>query len=580
MRSLASRAALLTAALLAALGPADPAPPRSVPASPSVERLVLSRELDVAVRDGRILELVVRVETDATYRALAERFASNPSAATAIERWNLGSGPGLPAEVRVPFALLSNEYRSLVLRNLFPEDRREGEDWIHVARSAALPLYVEGLWEVADWFTGRGDRFPEIMAVNGLTSPELVPGQEVRVPGSLLHPSMRAGSRSADGALEYGADERGEYAGYRLRPKEALYSAVVLRFTGRTEAADVIALADELARRSGIANVSDIPVGYLVKIPFDELDPEFLPRDHPRRREAEETRRETAEALVRSPVPKTRGLEGVVVVLDAGHGGRDLGTMNHGLWEHDYVYDVAVRLKALLESESAARVHMTIRDAQTGFEPSATDRLVANRQGTVLTDPPYLSREDGDAQIAVNLRWYLANSLYRKEVRGGTAADRVVFLSLHADARHPSLRGAMAYVPGAAYCAGTYGNSGRSYSGIRQVREHPVVKFSHAERVRAEAVSRRLADAVLGGFRAHGLPVQEIKPVRDKVVRGKQQFVPAVIRANQIPARVLVEMVNMSNSDDAALLATRSDRERVARALADGLFAHFGEDPR
>jgi len=127
---------------------------------------------------------------------------------------------------------------------------------------------------------------------------------------------MRAGSRSADGALEYGADERGEYAGYRLpRKRRCIRRGAPVHRPDRT--ADVIALADEWRGAAGSptsATSRRVPV----KIPFDELDPEFLPRDHPRRREAEETRRETAEALVRSPVPKTRGLEGVVVVLDAG----------------------------------------------------------------------------------------------------------------------------------------------------------------------------------------------------------------------------------------------------------------------
>lgn len=565
---------------LVALLCSTPAPTLGAMPVSASERLVLSGEIDLAVRDGRSLELVVRPGPGASYRTVSERFANNPAAAHAIERWNATGSAEMPPEIRIPFALLSNEYRSLVLRNLFPQDRRDGEDWIHIARRAALPVYVEGLWEVADWFTGRGERFRDLMASNGLATPELEAGQEIRIPAALLHPAMRALPRSADGALEYGADEHGEFAGYRLRPGEALYSAVVVRFTGRTDAADVLTLSEQLALRSGIPDVRDIPIGYLVKIPFDELDPEFLPRDHPRRLEAEAARRETEAALVQSPVPRVRGLEGVVVVLDAGHGGRDLGTMNHGIWEHDYVYDVAVRLQEILRSESAARVHMTLRDLETGDEPSRSDRLVANRQGTVLTDPPYLSREEGDAQVAVNLRWYLANSIFRREVRAGASPDRIVFLSLHADARHPGLRGAMAYVPGAPFCAGAYAQTGRAYSAVREVREQTVVKFTHSERVRAEAVSRRLADSILDGFRGRELPVQEIKPVRDKVVRGRQQYVPAVIRANQIPARVLVEMVNMANSEDAELLATRADRERLARALADGLLAYFGEDPR
>ena len=85
----------------------------------------------------------------------------------------------------------------------------------------------------------------------------------------------------------YGSDDRGPYAGYRLRPGEALYSAVVVRFTGRTKAEDVVGLAETLAERSDIPDLTDIPVGYMVKIPFDYLEPEFLPAQHPKRLEAE-----------------------------------------------------------------------------------------------------------------------------------------------------------------------------------------------------------------------------------------------------------------------------------------------------
>ena len=59
-------------------------------------------------------------------------------------------------------------------------------------------------------------------------------------------------------------------------------------------------------------------------------------------------RRERAEAALFAAPAKARGLAGVRVVIDAGHGGRDTGTLHHGVWESAYVYDVASRLRRVL----------------------------------------------------------------------------------------------------------------------------------------------------------------------------------------------------------------------------------------
>ncbi len=105
-------------------------------------------------------------------------------------------------------------------------------------------------------------------------------------------------------------------------PGEALYSSVVVRFTGRVFAADVNALAAQIAQRSGIRDVTDIPIGYRVKISFDLLQPEFLPEGHAKRREYEESLRASARF---SNQIKVLGLAGITVILDAGHGGQDVG---------------------------------------------------------------------------------------------------------------------------------------------------------------------------------------------------------------------------------------------------------------
>lgn len=563
------------AVLICASGPAASPDPDA-----SADRLRLSSDLRIVVHRGRDVVLEVLAKAGDGYHSIARRVVGDERPAAALAAWH-GERP-LEADewVAVPMGLLSPEFRSLVLRNLFPEDRREGGDWIHIARAGSLPTYDEGLWQVAEWFTGRGSHFTELMRVNGLTFPELRAGQEVRVPEALLDPAFRAGMRSDDGALEFESDEQGPYAVYHLRSGEALYSAVVVRFTGRTGSDDVAELAEKIRERSRIPDLRDIPVGYAIRIPLEILEPEFLPTSHPRRLEAEARRAELDRELRQKPVGGTRGgLEGVLVLLDPGHGGRDLGTMNNGIWEHDYVYDVACRLKRGLERHTSAEVRMTLEDKETGCVPSSTDKLVANRQGTVLTSPPFLAREEGEAKIGVNLRWYLANSIYRQALRDGYDPDRVVFLSLHADARHASLRGLMVYVPGASYRTKTYGHNSKLYRKYREVREKPHVHFSHKERVRSEAVSRKLAGAIVESYRRERLAVQPYQPVRNKVIRGRHKWVPAVLRGNAVPNKVLVEMVNLSNAEDAATLASARQRDRLAEGLLQSLYRYFGELP-
>jgi N-acetylmuramoyl-L-alanine amidase len=553
----------------------------SEPETGREETLQLSSDLRVAVRHGRDVELEVLASGDDDFASIAGRMTGSDAGAAALEAHNAPVKVAPDRWIRVPVALATPELRSLALRNLFPRDGWDGEDWMHVARSGRLPTYDEGLWQVAEWFVGRGERFAELMAANGLSSPELRKGQTVRVPHALAHPAFRARMRSEDGALEYGSDGRGLYAAYRLAAGEALYSAVVLRFTGRTSADDVREIADRLIARSNIRDPRDIPVGYEVKIPFELLEPEHLPAGHPRRREAEQKQAALARALARRPVAGTRGgLEGVIVLIDPGHGGRDLGTIHNGVWEHDYVYDVACRLKQMLESETAATVVMTLEDKKTGCVPSRGDKLVANQQGTILTTPAFLAREEGEATIGVNLRWYLANSVYRKALKEGRSADRIVFLSLHADSRHAGLRGLMVYVPGEGYRTRTYGSTSATYRKYKEVQEKPTIRFSKKERVRSEAVSRKLADSIVASIRQAGLPVQPYQPVRNKIIRGKKRWVPAVLRGNAVPAKVLVEMLNLSNREDARLLASAKTRDQLARAIQLALFRHFGERRR
>jgi N-acetylmuramoyl-L-alanine amidase len=539
---------------------------------------VLSRDQQVRLTSGRELALEVALRPGEDLPSLAARVDPGPGSAGLLN--DVLSQPSARTEdgfFRIPLARLGPELRVLVLRSVFPEDRLEGGDWLHVSRKSPLPIYDEGLWQVAAWFTGDGSHFRELLEYNGLSVPELAPGQVVKIPAALLDPALAAKPASDDGTLTYGTDAHGAYAGYRLKQGEALYTAVVLRYTGRTAPDDVEALARSIAARSGIRELTDIPAGWLVKIPLDVLEPEFLPPTDARRKSIEQaTAAMERELAARPPAPAKHGLKGVVVILDPGHGGQDPGTMNHSIWEHDYVFDVASRLRRELEQHTSAKVFLTLDDPSKESVPSQGDALEANRKRSVLTTPPFLADEGGETAVAVNLRWYLANSVFRRLVKSGTDPDKIVFVSLHADARHPSLRGAMVYVPGASFRTGTMGFTSPTYMRFREVREMPRLSFSSRDRLRSEAVSRKLAGSIVKALKKSDLPVQPYQPIRERVIRGGEVWLPAVLRGNAIPTKVLIEMVNLNNPDDATLLGRSADRDRLARALAGALADHFG----
>ncbi len=502
---------------------------------------------------------------------LARRVCGSSTVATAIGEANGGASRLLAGvRYRVPFAVLTPERQLRVMRALFERDEVAAGGWSHrVGRAAGNGL--ESLWAVAEWFTGRGDNYREIRDFNRIVDDHLEPGQTLVIPARLLRPALRSAlPETSQYYLEYGRDGGGEYAVYRLKAGEALYSSVVVRFTGRVFAEDVNALAAEIAARSGISDVTGIPVGYAVKIPFDLLQPEFLPAGDPRRREYELGLVESSRFS--NPVRAER-LRGVTVILDSGHGGTDVGASMGGVWESVYVYDILVRVMRLLAETTAAETVATVRD---GAEYVVLDRdvLPYSRGHRVLTTPHY---PIADSTVGLHLRWYLANSVYRRLVDRGGDSAKVVFLSIHADSLHPSLRGAMAYVPGARYRGGQYGKSGAVYASRSEVRERPTVSFSSRERVRSEGLSRDLAQNVIAAFSAKGLLVHPDKPIREKVVRNRRAWVPAVLRYNAVPAQLLLEVCNLANADDRKLLQTREFRQQVAEAIVRGIVDYYGD---
>src|SRR5258708_20555142 len=112
------------------------------------------------------------------------------------------------------------------------------------------------------------------------------------------------------------------------------------------------------------------------------------------------------------------------------------------------------RVKKALESKTAARVAATKMSKDGGYAIEDDDWLSDRTDHSVLASPRYTL--DDDPAVGVHLRWYLANSIYRRAQKKGLPKEKVIFISIHADSLHPSLRRSMVYIPGARYVACAY----------------------------------------------------------------------------------------------------------------------------
>ncbi|HEX7707890.1 MAG TPA: N-acetylmuramoyl-L-alanine amidase [Thermoanaerobaculia bacterium] len=559
----------------------------------------LTRDYEIEVR-------VTAHKGDAWTR-LARRVTGDATTWEEIAALNQADG-NLKADqkVRVPFALLRPELQRDIFTTLFPYDKKTSDGWRHIV-VGSKGVEGESLWKIAEWLTGDGANYSFIRKANPTQGLSTRKGDVILVPRRLLtaafgggmeeenapttaaevrkptdnaaqrasaHENVQEASAASLGQAALSYERRGSepYAVYRLQKGEALYSSVAIRFTGRVFARDVGDVLDRIVKFNEIEDVSRIPAGYPVKIPMELLLPEFLPQDDPTRLASETSKRESAKVARRT---RAAGLNGVHVILDPGHGGRDVGTEQGDVWESIYVYDVAVRLRRIIEKQSAAKVSMTTRSKEHGYSIMDRDVLPRVSDHYVQTTPRF---DLQDAIVGVNLRWYLANSIFRRAVDQGAQPEKVVFLSIHADSLHPSLRGAMAYIPGASYATGSYSKKGDVYLARAEVREQPSVTHSKRDALLAEGLSRSFATSVIGAFEKKGLKVHPYAPVRDNVIRRGGAWVPAIIRHNQVPTRMLLEVCNLGNAKDRELMKTKKYRQQLAEAIYEGIVDFYAQN--
>lgn len=492
--------------------------------------------------------------------------------------------------LRVPFSHLVSEYQLEVIKTLFKNDSYDENGWIHeVTYISSRKKGGESLWSISTWFTGDPQNHTKIQAHNRMSKPsKLYKGTRVKIPLKLLKPAFKepilfeiAARRAAESPsmeskrlnkeLILKTDSQGPYASYQMKKGDTIYSKVVMRYTDRITAADVLEAADIICRRSGIKDARKIKTGDEIKVPLQLLAYMYLPPTDPRRQEYERLKREAEKYS--NPV-HTAELRDIILIIDPGHGGNDPGALGKNkIYEDEVVYDIMCRIKHRLETTTLAKVIPTVIDKSRQYKPTDASSFSKDTDEYVLTTPNYRNH---NPKVSANLRWYLANSIFRKHVAQGADPDKIVFVSLHADWLHYEARGTMMYIPGTYYCRGKRGKSGWTYTKHAEVKEKQYVQISYKDRVRSEGLSAEFAKHLVKSLSTHGIMVHKEKPIRNHIIRKRREYVPAVIRHNIVPTKILVEVANLRNRQDCKLVADAEFRERYAIAFVDALKQYYG----
>ena len=219
-----------------------------------------------------------------------------------------------------------------------------------------------------------------------------------------------------------------------------------------------------------------------------------------------------------------------VIVIDAGHGGKDPGSLGANVYEKDVTLAAAKALKERLERTGRFQVVLT-RETDT-FVPLEARVQVARR------------------------------------------ADADLFISMHADSGpDTSTRGASVY---------TLSEKGTERVGLVLDKDDWLMKANLPGRDRA--VSQILLDLSQRATKNRSaafaqLLLANVGEETPLLRRSHRDAGFIVLLAPDVPA-VLLEMGFITNPDDEALLTTRSSRNRLVGAVADSIEAYFSAGSR
>jgi N-acetylmuramoyl-L-alanine amidase len=219
-----------------------------------------------------------------------------------------------------------------------------------------------------------------------------------------------------------------------------------------------------------------------------------------------------------------------VIVVDAGHGGIDAGTIGvNGEMEKNLVLDQALRLRRALERRGYA-VHLT---------------------------------RDSDVYVPLQERAYAARQY---------GAD--LFISLHADSNpDPGVFGASVYTLSEA------GSDREAAALARKENQSDVIAgvdlSGEASPVASILIGLAQRDTMNRSVRFARIAVAELEQASDVLPRDPHRSANfVVLKAPDVPA-VLIELGYLSNPRDCAQMRTETWRDRIASAIADSVDRQF-----
>jgi N-acetylmuramoyl-L-alanine amidase len=221
------------------------------------------------------------------------------------------------------------------------------------------------------------------------------------------------------------------------------------------------------------------------------------------------------------------GLGARKIVIDAGHGGHDPGTLGRGgLQEKDLVLDVALRLQRLVREELGAEVVMT-RSTDV-FVPLEERTAVANAQGADL------------------------------------------FLSIHANSsRNPGVRGIETYFLNFAQ------DPHAEAVAARENAISPATLKDLQNLVKAIALNSKIDESRDFASSVQEALVQTIRGVAPDVSDRGVRTAPFYVLIGANMPSILAEIAFVSNPLEERLLRTPEHRDRIARSLLEGVRAYL-----
>jgi len=507
--------------------------------------------------------------------------------------------------ITFPLKVINGSIRSSALKAVFFKDKAGIGYWKHRVTFA---------WEttsmIAGLFTKEGIKAGHLVRYNKMRNKGniLKKGDVIKIPWKWISPELSLRQVSLKPPLKLKQDKLGKlYAHYQMKHGETLYSSVVIRFTGRLLNDEVNQVANKLLKLNNISNAKLIQSRQKIRIPLEWLSEEYLvsqtsdvssEKGSTKKTKLKKTKlkkaikiksskavaskkklkrgKSTQKAVAQKTKSKRKNnVHKIHVILDSGHGGRDPGASAGSrknkdiIYEDEVVYDISKRMSKLFKKQGII-VHPTLADPNQK-QPIRYLSRSHDRDEHLLVTPRYLTR---NARIGVNMRVYLVNHIFKNLRKKKVPSENILFISLHGDALHSSLSGAMVYFPDSRLRRGRFNLSSKIY---RKRKEYSTqLTYKPRDNKYSEKLSKSFGKVIIEEFRELKLRTHRVSSaVRGYLYRKGKKTLPAVLRYSKVPTSVLVEIANLNNRLDRRHLLKSITRQQIAKAITNSVTTHF-----